>query len=799
MKKPLISERLRAQVALIHEQTHSKKSDAYTLCEQVLDLARELHDDAAFITIAMDYALVIDQRGYSEHSVNILYEALQLAQSYRLLQEEARLLNLIGRAVYTRADYKKAMLIWAQALDVAAMAKDDVTWVWAKLGLAQIYDAMEDFQTAVILLEQATSRANELNDKVLILNVNLNLGVNLFRIKRYDDALNAYSVALPLAEALGFNDDVGEVFFRIAEVHFNRGDRLQADSFLDRAEEVCRITNHIWGLANIFGLRALCAAKDHDFTLAYAHLNQGITYAKCCASLHTELRLSQMQMSIAEQEGNDSICLRSLQRSLQIYDAIFPERQKRELSGLEDLAGLRPSSGQMLLNLSNQAQQLDAELMSLIHLICAQSNGILGVPRTNFWMFEQQQQQFNLMLMVSQADLTNACSAITVTEHPGFCQAILKGDTIVAHTVKSHHLTWALYTQHQCQHKVSSVLIVPILVNHAVCGFLEFAHFDVQHNWTSIEIQNANQIGLIFARGLGNAELNTYAKKVEALNIELMHANSELERRVEKRSQELNSAMAHLVQTEKMVALGSLVAGFAHELNTPLGNTLIATTTMQERNAHFQRCLKEPSISRSQLNNYIEETTQLLELMERNARRASDLISNLKQIAVDTASDKPRLFELDKLVKDTIDLTMPTLRRQSIRIHFDIDSDLNMLSFPGALEQVLTNLMNNSLVHAFEGRTSGLVIISARSAPNQSTVELSFEDDGVGIHPDIQDHIFEPFFTTKFGQGGSGLGLYLVYALVVGTLRGEIKVEQSDLGGAKFSLVLAKSLSEAGG
>jgi two-component system NtrC family sensor kinase len=244
-----------------------------------------------------------------------------------------------------------------------------------------------------------------------------------------------------------------------------------------------------------------------------------------------------------------------------------------------------------------------------------------------------------------------------------------------------------------------------------------------------------------------------------------------------------------------MVALGSLVAGFAHELNTPLGNTLIAATTLQEKNQQFQRYLREPSMSRSQLNKYLGETGQILDLMERNARRASELIVNLKQIAVDTASDKPRLFSLERLVTDTIELMMPALRRQTIEIRFDIASDIELLSFPGALEQVITNLMNNALIHAFEGRSVGVVMIRANLMGN-GKVELIFEDDGVGIAPDIQSHVFEPFFTTRFGQGGSGLGLYLVYTLVVGSLRGEIKVGDSELGGAKFALTLLTDLSE---
>ena len=120
-----ISAELQAAVAQIHEQTHSRKADAYILCEATFNLARELHDDAAFIAVAIDYALVIDQQGYPERSINILYEALQLAQSYHLFQEEGRLLIAIGRSGYTRAEYSLAIQAWAQAVEKAGKTDTD--------------------------------------------------------------------------------------------------------------------------------------------------------------------------------------------------------------------------------------------------------------------------------------------------------------------------------------------------------------------------------------------------------------------------------------------------------------------------------------------------------------------------------------------------------------------------------------------------------------------------------------------------------------------------------------------------
>ncbi len=252
---------------------------------------------------------------------------------------------------------------------------------------------------------------------------------------------------------------------------------------------------------------------------------------------------------------------------------------------------------------------------------------------------------------------------------------------------------------------------------------------------------------------------------------------------------ELKQAMAQLVQSEKLASLGNLVAGIAHELNTPLGNTVTVSSTLKQKVAEFRTLLHENRLKRSELEAFIETSTEAALLIEKSAQRASELISNFKQVAVDTASTRRRVFDL----KQTVDEVMSTLRPQFKHTPHQVDVALppgvQLESYPGPLEQVLTNLVTNSLAHGLSAERPGHIRISAALA-DERTVQLVYQDNGCGIPETLRRRVFDPFFTTRLGQGGSGLGLYIVYNLIYGVLGGKLALDDAPGGGARFTVLL---------
>ncbi len=274
---------------------------------------------------------------------------------------------------------------------------------------------------------------------------------------------------------------------------------------------------------------------------------------------------------------------------------------------------------------------------------------------------------------------------------------------------------------------------------------------------------------------------------------EIRQINAELERRVEERTEALQhtlqmmqQAQEQLVQSEKMAALGQLVAGVAHEINTPVGVGMTAATHLQESVRAFREAYASGRITRSEMERFLQVAEESASILAANLSRAADLIGSFKQIAVDRASGDERTFALAEYIQELLLSLKPRFKHTNHRVVVDCPAEITMYGSPGAFSQILTNLVLNSLTHGFEGRDAGTVTIRVRR--QEDSIELECSDDGVGIPPENLNRIFDPFFTTKRGRGGSGLGLHIVYNLVTRTFGGRIRVQSVLGGGVTFTL-----------
>jgi PAS domain S-box-containing protein len=275
----------------------------------------------------------------------------------------------------------------------------------------------------------------------------------------------------------------------------------------------------------------------------------------------------------------------------------------------------------------------------------------------------------------------------------------------------------------------------------------------------------------------------------------ILQLNATLEHRVQERTQELSAtlvqltaAQSELVRAEKMSALGSLVAGIAHELNTPIGNSLTVASTLED-NAHRFADDMATGLTRSRLDEFVTSTRQGAGILMRGLQHAAELVSSFKQVAVDQTSLNRRSFDLHATVHEILLTLGPTIRKYGHTVECDVAPDIIMDSYPGPLGQVVTNLINNALIHAFGDGRQGRVVLLASPGPD-GTVQLQVSDNGVGIPEDHLTRVFDPFFTTRLGQGGSGLGLNIVYNLVTKTLGGTVHVASTPGEGATFHMVL---------
>jgi signal transduction histidine kinase len=244
-------------------------------------------------------------------------------------------------------------------------------------------------------------------------------------------------------------------------------------------------------------------------------------------------------------------------------------------------------------------------------------------------------------------------------------------------------------------------------------------------------------------------------------------------RRLAEAALHASEAQRYLIETERLAALGSLVAGVAHEISSPIGTSLTVASTLAQRSAGFRDQIASAQVRRALLVEFVDGCRGAAEQLVANLERAGGLVQAFKQVAVDRSSDDRRAFDLRLATEQVIASVRSRLLKSQSSLAMEMPSDIIMDSFPGPYGQVLTNLIFNAVTHGFTDRPGGHMRIKARRLDTEQ-VEITFSDDGCGIPEEVQRHVFDPFFTTRRALGSTGLGLYIVHNLVTQQLGGRI-------------------------
>ena len=293
------------------------------------------------------------------------------------------------------------------------------------------------------------------------------------------------------------------------------------------------------------------------------------------------------------------------------------------------------------------------------------------------------------------------------------------------------------------------------------------------------ELSARRKDGSSFPVELAIGEMNLSGKRL------LVCALKDITVRV--RAQEAaKEARDQLMQAEKMASLGGLVAGVAHEINTPVGIAVTAASHLRDEYQGLDAEFKAGALKRSTLNKFLDTCDHATRILETNLRRASELINSFKQIAVDRSAGRARFFGVRAYLEELLVSLRPALKKTPHQIHLSCPSDLKIFADPGSLSQVLTNLIMNSLTHAYEPGRAGHLRIAIE--PDEAGIRLDYSDDGKGIPKDDLPRIFDPFFTTRRGDGGSGLGLHIVYNATKNNLAGSIRCTSKPGEGTRFQI-----------
>ena len=373
-------------------------------------------------------------------------------------------------------------------------------------------------------------------------------------------------------------------------------------------------------------------------------------------------------------------------------------------------------------------------------------------------------------------------------------QLPLLSASIVHYVIRTHEnvvLNDAVYSGQFTQDsyilakKPKSILCTPLLNQGKLSGILYLENSLTGDAFTPDRVELLKLLSAQVAISIENAQL--YAN--------LQRFNENLEQLAQQRTAELSQALADLkttqnklIESEKMSALGGLVAGVAHEINTPVGIGITAASLLAEKTTEFFESYKSGQMKRSQLEKFLDTAMQSSSMVLSNLNRAADLIQSFKQVAVDQSTEEQRTFNLKQYLSEVLISLRPKLRTTQHQVEIRGDEAIALHTYPGALSQIITNLVMNSLIHAYSLEDAGHLVFDFKQEGEQITFE--YADDGKGIPQENLSKIFDPFFTTKRGQGGSGLGLHIVYNLVTQKLNGTIECKSQMGVGTKFIIKL---------
>ncbi|MDM8560349.1 GAF domain-containing sensor histidine kinase [Candidatus Parabeggiatoa sp. HSG14] len=435
-------------------------------------------------------------------------------------------------------------------------------------------------------------------------------------------------------------------------------------------------------------------------------------------------------------------------------------------------------SGEIVLN------RLLKKMMHILLENTGAKKGFLLLPQQDNWIIEVEGYIDSVGITVLQSIAIEASKRVSVNIIHHVARTLK--NVILHNAVEKGDFT---HDPHIVQYCPKSVLCTPLINQGKLIGILYLENKSTANVFTSdrLEILNLlfSQITISIENALIHAKLESKIKE-STHTIEVQKKKLKIQKKeLEVTLRQLQSVQTNLMESKKMASLGNLVAGVAHEINTPVGIGVTGASQLEVITKELVQLFSTQRMKRSDLQKYLDSAEKISNLILRNLNRAAELVQSFKQVAVDQATEQRRRFMLKKYLNEVILSLKPKLKGTQYHIIIECDEDIVLFSYPGFFYQIIINFVVNSLIHGFQEKGEGQMIINI-SPKEKETLILRYSDNGKGMSQEVAKNIFEPFFTTNRHGSGTGLGLHIVYNLVVHELNGTINCESVEGKGTMF-------------
>lgn len=444
----------------------------------------------------------------------------------------------------------------------------------------------------------------------------------------------------------------------------------------------------------------------------------------------------------------------------------------------------------ILLKVSQSRSVDDGDLHRTARLILDALVEGLAVDRASIWSTEDGGDTLKCKLLVDFSLSTEEERCIRQRHvSPEYFSALDEERTVRVNDAHFSRFTSGMMDSYVLPRRIGAILDTPIRHRGERIGVISAESRRRGRNWTDDEASFAGVLSDIYGRAL---TANQRAKLQDALR----EANAKLEQKVKERTKELASAMdelkntqAYLVESEKMAALGGLVSGVAHEVNTPLGVSITSLSHINEEVTALRDDYAQGRLDENSFIRFLSEFDSAYKIAQSNLDRAAKLVADFKKTAVDQTSNVMDTVNIRRSIDALITSLKPIYKAKKVNFSCTVPEDLSLVTYSGAIDQVITNLVNNSCIHGFENADydNEIVIVAELQGKN---IVIDYHDNGKGMSEEVTKRVFEPFYTTKRSKGGSGLGMSISYNLVTQKLRGNIQAYRNTKKGVHFVITL---------